>query len=292
MKMRIDLRPLLTDPLHGVRIVLYIVCAAIALGPLQQSLLSRISIGDHMFSTNLGFPPAQPPLIAGGVEVGEGILQYSGGTARGVWNAPVISVMMSMVFVYLVGPSLLVWGFRARARYRMKDPSASGATKIAVALAVGGFSVLSLLPGLGVAYSSRATHEIIVADNEASRELDCMATSLSLMARKAQVAYFVAGEPWQLAGSWQMSDGSKQPVLSIVQLIEPGVDAVIADSRHAVIDGRAYELVVERADSLTIKGECAAAHPKMSSLSGEREASMPGMCVGVTPYKVNMVLWE
>lgn len=109
---------------------------------------------------------------------------------------------------------------------------------------------------------------------------------LLLMAHKAQVAYFVAGEPWQLAGSWQLSDGSKQPALSVSQLIEPGVDARIHDSRHAVIDGRTYELTVERADSVTIRGTLPASCQTMTFPDGE---PLPiAYCIGVTPQRVTM----
>jgi hypothetical protein len=288
MKMRIDLRAVLADPLHAVRIILYVVCATIVLGPLQQFFLMKIGCGEPVVALTPGLTPVQPPVLAGGVEVREGLLQFNGATARGLWNGTITSVMMSMVFAYLVGPALLVWGLRARGRYRMKDPAAPGATKIAVALAVGGFSVVSLLPSLGLAYRSTATYESMVADNAASEELDSMSTTLSLMARKAQVAYFVAGEPWQLSGSWQLSDGSKQPALSIVQLIEPGVDAMITDSRHAVIDGRSYELAVVRADSLILRGQVAPAHPPQSGGAATDNGVGRSVTFGVTPYLLTM----
>lgn len=283
MKLKIDLRPILTDPLHWVRIVLYVTVAMVAFSSLQHAINRRSSQGGWCAVLNTIVPMLDPAMLAGGIEVEEAMNAFAGYGSRGVWRGGITAVMTSMVFLYLLGPTLFVWGLRARVKYRQGGSGAPHAAVIAGALACGGCSLLMLLPGLYSAYAAIGEREQDVWRSKAMQEECALLEEISLMARKAQVAYFVAGEPWQLAGSWQMSDGSKQPALSIVQLIDPGVDAVIKDSRHAVIRGRSYELIVERADSLTLRGACP---PVPLNKNGEPAFETGGgrsITIGVTP---------
>jgi hypothetical protein len=288
MKLKIDLRPVLTDPLHWFRIVIYVALVAVLAGPLQVALQKRAARGGWPAIWNAVLPPAAPPLIAAGIEVEEAMAKFAGYGSRGVWRATITATMMSMVCAYLVGPTLLIWGMRAHARYRLRDPGAPRAWVIAVALTLGGFSLVSLLTSAGIAYVAQESYTRMLGERVEADARNRLTDELLLMARKAQVAYFVAGEPWELAGSWQLSDGSKQPALSVAQLIEPGVDALIPDSRHAVIDGRTYELTVERADSVTIRGILP---PLCQTITLDDGSTLPlEYRVGVTPQTVTMQL--
>lgn len=288
MKLRIDLRTLIADPLHWVRIVLYVLVAMVAFASVRLYINRHSSQGGWCAVLNDVVPIADPVVMAGWIEVEEAVHAFAGYGSRGVWRGTITGVMTSMVVLYLIGPTLLVWGIRARARWRPGEPGTPHAGVIAAALVFGICSVTMLLPGFFSAYAAIEGHEEDLVQQAVGAEECTLLTELTLMARKAQVAYFVAGEPWQLAGSWQMSDGSRQPALSIVQLIEPGVDAEITDSRHAVIGGRCYELVVERADSLTLRGTCPPVLMRENGgpvfeTGGERSIAM-----GITPASVSL----
>lgn len=288
MKSKIDLRPLIADPLHWVRILLYVLIAMVAFTSVRLSISRHSSQGGWYAALNDVVPIADPALLAGWIEVEEAVHAFAGYGSRGVWRGTITGVMTSMVLLYLVGPTLLVWGIRARARWRLREPGTPHAGVIAAALVFGLCSVMMLLPGFFSAYAAIEDHEEDLVQQAVAAEECTLLTELTLMARKAQVAYFVAGEPWQLAGSWQLSDGSKQPALSIVQLIEPGVDAEITDSRHAVIGGRSYELVVERADSLTLRGTCP---PVIVGENGEPVFESGGersIAMGITPASLSL----
>ena len=288
MKLKIDLRPVLTDPLHWFRIVVYVALVAVVAGPLQGALQKRAARGGWPAVWNAVLPPAAPPILAASIEVEEAMARFAGYGSRGVWRESITATMMSIVCAYLVGPTLLVWGMRAWSRYRLREPGAPRASLIAVALTLGGFSLVSLVTTGSIAYVAHESYARMCGEHVEADARGQLTDDLLLMARKAQVAYFVAGEPWQLAGSWQLSDGSRQPALSVVQLIEPGVDALIPDSRHAVIDGRTYELTVERSDSVTITGILPSSCQTITLSDG---SPMPlTYCIGVTPQTVSMQL--
>lgn len=256
MKSRIDLRRVLADPLHWSRIVLYVVIATVVIGALQHYVNRRSSQRGLYEVLNNVIPMADPAVLAGGIEMVEASRAFAGYGSRGEWRGEITGVMMSMVFLYLIGPSLLAWGVRARMRRRRGEPSSAPVAAIALAIAIGCWSVLMLVPGFSHAYATFGESAQETARAAAGEEESALWTEMMLMVNRAQVAYFTAGDPWEVGNSWQMSDGSRQPALSIVQLVDPGVVAVIKDSRHAVIGGRSYELIVERADSLTLRGTC------------------------------------
>lgn len=289
MKSTIDLRPVLSDPLHWVRIVLYILIATVAIASLQHYVNRRSSQGGWCAALNNVLPMADPAVLAGGVEMVEASRAFAGYGSRGEWRGEITGVMMSMVFLYLVGPTLLVWGVRARARRRRGESGAAPVTAIAVAIAVGCWSVLMLVPGFQYAYATFGEFERETARAGARLEEEALWNEMMLMANRAQVAYFVAGEPWEVRNTWQMSDGSRQPALSIVQLIDPGAVAVIADSRHAVIAGRSYELIVERADSLTLRGTCPPIPLKENGEPLYEDNGARALSIGVTPSQCSVV---
>ncbi len=288
MRSKTDFRAVLTDPLHWMRIVLYVVIATVVLGSLQHYVNRRSSQGGWCAVLNTLIPMADPAVLAGGIEMIEASNAFAGYGSRGVWRGDITAVMMSMVFLYIVGPTLLVWGLRGRARFRRHEPGTPPAAVIAVAIAAGCCSVMLLVPGFRYAYSTIGEHERDIARVAAMEDEAALKDEMLLMAHKAQVAYFVAGEPWQVGGSWQMSDGSRQPALSIVQLIDPGAIAVIKDSRHALIGGRSYELIVERADSLTLRGQCPPIPPEVHGEPIFGNNGARDITIGVTPSTLSL----
>ena len=270
MRSRIDLRPVLTDPLHPVRVLLYIICAAVLLEPV--------------------LPPTQPGALAGGIEVLDGVLQFNGQSVRGVWTGPVTMALVSIVVLYLIGPALLVWGIRARARYRQNIAVRGGATVIAFALTLGGVSLLSVLPAPVYALLNAQTKSMMMRDSRSVDNMDMMSVDLYMMARKAQVRYFLSGSPRDAKHSWFPPDASGKAGLSMADLVSADRKAFSGDSVYVSPNGTRFSLHVEHADSLTIYGvaDWEGMGPEGLSSDGTQKALQ--MCIGVTPDAVNMVL--
>jgi hypothetical protein len=290
MRSRIDLRPVLTDPLHPVRIVLYIVCAAVLLDPVQSLLLQAAGWERSPGPVFTVFPPAQPAILAAGIEVQEGILQFNGHSARGLWTGQVTTAPVAIILSYLIGPALLVWGFRARARYRQDLPVKGGATTIALALALGGFSLCTVLPAPVYALIGARTKAVMMRDNRSSDVVDMMSVDLYMMARKAQVLYFLSGDSRDRMPSWLSLDGSGRPGIGIAGLITPGGQPHSGDSVFVSANGTRFSLHVERADSITIHAvqDWEGTGSEGGAADGTQKPLQ--MCIGVTPDNMNMVM--
>ena len=146
MNIKTNMRRVLADPLHPVRIVLYIAVAVLILSPMQERLLRFAGWGNKAAPVYQDLLPAYPAILAGEIERSEGILEKAGASARGIWSGQVASALLTMLFHYVVGPAALVWGLRAWFRYRHRERVRGGATAIAFALAIGGFTLFSILP--------------------------------------------------------------------------------------------------------------------------------------------------
>jgi hypothetical protein len=290
MRSRIDLRPVLTDPLHPVRILLYIICALVLLEPVQSLIIRKAGWAGSYRPLFTVFPPTQPADVAGGIEVLDGVLQFNGQSVRGVWTGPVTMALGAIVVLYLIGPALLVWGIRARARYRQSIPVRGGATAIAFALALGGVSLLTVLPTPVYAIIGARTKTIMMRDSRSSDNLDLMSVDLYMMARKAQVRYFLSGNPRDAKHSWCSPHGSGKAGISIADLVTADRKAFSGDSVYVSPNGTRFSLHVEHPDSLTIYGvrEWEGMGPWGLSSDGTQKPLQ--ICIGVTPDNVNMVM--
>jgi hypothetical protein len=290
MKFKIDFRPILKDPLHGFRIVFYVIAAAVILVPLQRALLHGAGWGEPIGQVFSLLPPAQPPILAGGIEVQEGLLGFNGQSARGIWTGQVTTVLAAVIVSYLICPTLLVWGIRARTRYRNKMPVRGGATSVVLALTFGGFSLLTILPAPVNAILSGRTYAMMNRDCRSSEILDAVSVDLYMMARRAQVNFFLSGHDREKKLSWLTPGTSAKSAIDISSLLPPGKASTSPDSLYVSGDGSRFTLRVERADSLTIH---VIRDTEGSGLEGdapEGAATRLQMCAGVTPEHVNMVL--
>lgn len=292
MKKKIDLRAVFTDPLHAGMIAVYIVVVMMIVIPVQHAIMVRSSAGWWYATLNTIMPPLLPPEVAVSAEIEEAVHRIQGWDHHGAWRSVVTSMMSTMVISYLVGPSLFVWGLRARARAREHAAGWVRTTAIAVALAFGGGSVIALLPSVLNAYQFHRAHEETVSNVAKGKAGDRLSDELFMMANRAQVAYFVPENPGEQAGSWQCTDGSARPVLSIARLIPPGTEASMIDARHAVIGDMSYELVIETPDSLTIRGKCMASISEVTGDNAPSDSVRSGLLLGVTPDCVTMISWK
>ena len=290
MRSRIDLRPFLTDPLHPVRVLLYIICATVLLEPVQSLIIHKAGWAGSYRPLFTVFPPTQPADLAGGIEVLDGVLQFNGQSVRGIWTGQVTMALGAIVVLYLIGPTLLVWGIRARARYRQNIPVRGGATAIAFALALGGVSLLSVLPAPVYAVINARTKTIMMRDNRSCDNVDLMSVDLYMMARKAQVLYFLSGDTHNKKPSWLSHDRSGRPGIDIASLMTSGGKGSPRDSVFVTANGARYSLHVENADSITIHAvqDWEGMGPEGVAADGTQKALQ--MCIGVSPDHMNMVM--
>lgn len=290
MKFKIDFRPVLADPLHGVRIVLYVLFLVVVFFPLQKVLLHKVGWGHSFEGATSLFYLAQPAILAGGIEVQEGIHSFGGNSNRGVWSGQITSVLVSIISAYILGPALLAWGLRARFRRRRNLSGNAGVTWIAIALTLGSLSLVSIVPAPVYAIIGSETFKMMANDCVRSERQDYMSDELFMMARKAQVMYFL---PCEMGGgnqSWMARDGSGNPVIDISGVLPPAQAGEDDRGQSPSGSGGRYSLHVERADSLTIRGVLAEAGVEGSGVEGSSDQSARvEMCVGVTPDRVNII---
>ena len=290
MKLKTDFRPILADPLHGVRIVLYIVVLAAVFVPLQKELLRAAGWGRSFDGGNPVFSLAQPAILAGGIEVQEGIHHFNGKSGRGVWSGQTTSVLIALVLTYILGPALFAWGLHARAQWRRNPLGNAGVTRIALALSFGGMSLVSIIPAPMYAVISNTTYGTMVHDCRVSAVQDKISEDLFQMARRAQVIYFLPGKMGGGNQSWLAPDRSGNPVIDISRIVLPTQSAE-CDSLCGSGCETVYSLSIERADSLTIRGVRTETdvQPADSVARAEHTGKIE-MCVGVTPDRVNLLL--
>lgn len=290
MKFRIDLRSALKDPLHGIWIGCYIGAVMIAFGPVQDSLMRFAGWGDPAAALAHAIPPAQPAAMAGGIEVDEGILQFTDHTARGIWSGRVTATLAAILISYVIGPALLVWGIRARARYRQRITVRGGVPVIAAALALGGMTFAALVPSPLLALSGQRTHAMLVRDFRYGETLDDLNVELYVLARNAQVRYHRSGDPRGGGHSWLEAGHAGPGSLHVADLLDPACRAQVTDSDRVMIGPQVFSLHVERADSLTLRGTVTCEPSSWSSANEAGTLDTLSMVVGVTPLHVNMIL--
>ncbi len=292
MKFRIDLQRAVKDPLHGIWIACYIGAAMIALGAVQESFVHVAGWGDPAIPIAHAVLPAQPAVLAGGIEVAEGILQFSGHTARGVWSGYVTTTLMAMLISYMVGPALLVWGIRARARHRQQIAVRGGVPAIAAALALGGSTLAAVVPAPLYALVSHRTYTMLERDHRHSEALDDLSVELYVMARNAQVEYHRSGEPRGGGHTWLTPVHGRKGPLRMCDLLGPGRGPQCTESAHVTIGRQMFSLRIERADSLTLHGLVVCEPPGCPAPADTSGQDTLSMVVGVTPLNVNMIFEE
>lgn len=289
MKTRIDLRAAWKDPLHPIRIALYVMLGIAILIPLQERLLRMAGWGNKAAPVYYELPPAYPAVLAGGIEMAEGRLHSLGASTRGVWSGQVSTALVALLVAYVVGPAVLAWGFRARSRYRQCIPVRGGATSIALAMAFGGALVAAILPEPVYAIVGTRQLAMLSRDDRFTERCEGLETELYAMARRAQIRYFRSGTIRGQGHSWLTGDRSGTPAIHIGDLLDAPAGQVPADTMTICVANRTFSLNVECADSLTIRGTV--------PFEGDDRLPDPpawlphtiAMVVGVTPLNVHMV---
>jgi hypothetical protein len=292
MKIRIDFRRVLTEPLHPVRVALYIGLAVLLMGPVQNRFMRITGWGNQAAPVFHMIPDVQPAFLAGAIEVANGLLQWSGSSVRENWPGPVASALVVMLFQYVVGPAVLVWGVRSWARYRRHEAVRGGATMIGVALAIGGFCLVTILPAPVYAIKGSQVHASMERDQQIIAAADALELELYMMGRKAQVRYFCPGGKRERQHSWLAHGRDHAPGIRIADLLDGTPGVVPTDSMTVRINDRTISLRVERSDSLTIRGEVPIEEGTLVFDPAGRPQYSMVISVGVNPTALNSVFEE
>ena len=289
MKIKIDLRAALKDPLHPIRLGLYIMLAIAIMVPLQEELLRLAGWGNIAAPVYYELPPAYPAVLAGGIEMAEGRLHSLGTSTRGMWSGQVSTALVTLLLAYVVGPAVLAWSLRARSRYRQRIPVRGGATSIALAMAFGGALAAAVLPEPVYAIAGTRQLAMLSRDDRFTERCEGLETELYAMARRAQIRYFRSGTKRGQGHSWLTGDRSGTPAIHIGDLLDTTAGQVPADTMTICLGNRTFSLCVERADSLTIRGTVPFEGNDRLPDPPEWLPHTIAMVAGVTPLVVHMV---
>jgi hypothetical protein len=293
MTFRTRLREIWGNPLHAVWIILAMLEIGVLVVCYDRFVLHNTSLWRL-------FRWAIPPLPvffmqdihrilwgsyidAGGIRVGEAISAFSGKLVRGIWKPEHTLVVITMALSYIVGPSLFLWGLKARkARIQTKTAKPS-AVFILLATAIGGYIVVFalMIPVLSCA-GSWNTWQRMKTDSYVNAVRDGAVASVSVLGFQAEQLRLMpeakGGGPWS-GGPGGISIAELDRVLPSLErgLWAPGVKGSMK-----------YILEVSSSDSLTLWGIA----DVQGTLSGSSFRNKDGTAgnvqvrAGVTPARV------
>jgi len=94
-----------------------------------------------IFQDNVQKTLLEPHMNAGAIRVAEGITAFSGKPLTGAWTIGETLVVISMIISCVAGPSLLLWGMKARRRWPQEKPARPRPFAILGATVIGGYIV-------------------------------------------------------------------------------------------------------------------------------------------------------
>lgn len=266
MKFKIDLSKAAADPLHPARIIITIsllsaavlLLALLAAGmySMEKAILQQYDGQRDLWTefSTLVLTASQPQVIAARIRSQEGIDRFGGIQEERQWQGDLTGLLALLTLVFLVGPSLLVWGIRARARWYHAPPPRRGTVRIAAALTIGGFVVLSQAATIIAAIQSQKRFTLMMEDIRSSAEWEALSSEAVLMARKAQVLYFLPPKDGGCGMSWLASDGSGKPAITLSDIRPAGIPSSKITEPFYPQQPKSYVVEVYRSDSLSIRG--------------------------------------
>jgi hypothetical protein len=163
---------------------------------------------------------------------------------------------------------------------------------IACALALGGFTLSTVIPAPLYAIVGDRTHATILRDIHQSELLDELSVDLYMMARNAQVKYHRSGEPRGGEHSWLAQERGRTTSLRMSDLLDASRSFTCVDSACVIIDQKTFAVHVERADSITLRGTVTCEATSWAPARSINPQDTLAMVVGVTPLQVNMIFEE
>ncbi len=249
MRSRIDFEAMVEDPLHWVRIALYIGVIAALFIPLGYAMDQFLHRTGGVALSLLG-----PDMIAGGKRVEEGIAAFRGAPKPPVQKQEIAGILVALSVTGVLLPALFFWGVRRRAQWRIQPGSRGLLVRISLALAAGGFSILLMLGSIPLSLISWDTEQIMRRDNRVSASRDQLVAETLHMATKARILYFLPAERGGLHGEWMTRDAEHRPTIAINAIRIPAVQADSILARIYPPFTGVFGLDVVNPDSLVIWG--------------------------------------
>jgi hypothetical protein len=256
MKFKIDFAKAASDPLHPLRIIILIALFSAGVYSLEKWFILKSDWGQAPWRPvyGLALHASQPQLISAGIRIQEGIDRWRGNPENRHWRAELTILLALLVFSFVLGPALFVWGLRARARWYRYLPARRGTVRIATALAIGGFVVISQASTLILAFQSQSRFNTMLEDNTSAAERDAMSTELIQTATNAQVLYFLPKSEGGCGMSWLAPHASGRPAITLSDIRPAKLPTSKVTERAFPQKPKIYVLEVYRSDSLSILG--------------------------------------
>ncbi len=279
MRSRIDFEAMVEDPLHWVRIALYIGVIAAVLIPIGYAIDQFLN---HTGGAALSL--LNPDMIAGGKRVEEGIAAFRGAPMPRVQKQEMATILVALSVAGVLLPALFFWGIRRRAEWRQQPGNRGLLVRISLALAAGGFSILLLLGSIPFTIISWDMEQAIRRDNRLSAARDQLMVETLHMSTKARTLYFLPAERGGLHGEWMTRDAGRRPTITIDDIRVPAVEVDSVLARIYPPFSGVFGLDVVNPDSLVIWGvgmEQNSVSDTATNRDGRR--GMIQVEVGVTP---------
>ena len=254
MKFKIDWQQVRADPLHLGRIAIYIVVFGI--------LVSIVDV-DGIFFRELpqwvhaipGWGILAPQAMAGGLQAEEAIERMSGQPKNRSWRRTHSGILIGILLLFILGPTLLVWGLRTRAQWRQMSAPRGSPFRIAAALTVGGYLFVGLtVTTMMTSLVSLRNFRTQKSESALAANRDALALDLSLMAFKAQTFYHLPTKDGGGDGHWTKLPGREPSTLTLEDLaLGKSLMAHILDPLFPQQPSR-FVLEVFKEDSLAIWG--------------------------------------
>lgn len=209
MKYKIDWQQLKNDPLHPVWIAANIIVLGV-LVYLVSTLLPKVGFAwpERAILT--------PYISAGAVQVSESIDRFMGISKDRSVRLVHILLVLQTIFTYVVVPTLLVWGLRARSLWRQADVPRPHPFKIIAALALGGLYLLAFLFMATIGcYQHVQVAKNMIAASSISLNHDILSQELTVTGYQAQAFYFLPVRDGGGGGRWREITGSARASITL-----------------------------------------------------------------------------
>ncbi len=287
MPLKIDFEKMADDPLHWLRIGLYIAIVAAVLIPLAHLIVSLAGWNATGWG---GLTIGYPAIVVGGIRVAEGIARFKGEMRAIAWQSQYTWVILSLCISGLILPALFLWGVRARARWRLNPGGRGLLAMITVALTIGGMALVNLLSAVPLSITAWRVMEKMRDDNTLSAENDLLVDEVSLMATKARVHYFLPASRGGGGGGWMSRDNSQTPTITLADIELPSTAPQTIWDRGAYHGPHSFVLEVVNPDSLVIWG--VGSGPSLSGADLPNKDGRRGRLqvhIGVVPNRATLI---
>jgi len=285
------------NPLHAVWIILAIVELVVLFYCYHRFIIDSYFLPQWLswarphlpavFQDNLQSTLLGPHIDAGAIRVAEGITAFTGKPLTGAWTVGETLVLVSMIFSCIAGPSLFLWGMKARRKWLLEKPERPRPFAILGAIAIGGYIVAyTLAIPIMTSVESWSVWQRMKSDSFMNGVRDGAVASVSELGFRAQLLRLMpeakGGGPWAKGtGGITIND--------LEQALTPLERGLWSQGEKVPVK---YFLEVNSLDSLTIWGVAHVDGLKSASAFTNKDGTRGNIQIrsGVTPVMVNSVM--